>query len=338
MTQERATKKPKLKAKDRRLQQTLELVESGRSNQALQAFNRLKPRDLSAAIDHALRTRTESESLKYAIREHHLSRNGDMPMKALHTLILKQPHDFDFYKSLRTQAMEKLARDPAMLDSFIQYAQNATGDWEDTAFKEVIKTASNGEDLYGFIGIVHYDGKRKLTPHIVFHKDREEAFHKVRQTLLHNVMDRKLMDATPENDLDGYDFVQIDGHGNVSYKKHMNVRKAADALNHILDKHGLGVENKSIRTRPFDGEVTYTFEIVAEDLGEDGLGLREVFTRSAENKQKARRNAAMAVVNSRFLFDLTGYTALPQTHHHSARSPRPVSAKYNAPPVRYAIA
>ena len=169
------------RAKDLRARRSFTLVDAGRSNQALQAFNRMNGRDLAQALEIALKERIENESLKKSIRDFHLSKKGEMPMRAIHAILMKQPDDFEYYDSLRTPIMQKLSRDPAMMEEYLQYAQNATPGWEDTAFKRVIKTAPNDEDIYGFIGVVSYRGTRKVTPHVVFDKDQDKAFEKAMQ-------------------------------------------------------------------------------------------------------------------------------------------------------------
>lgn len=285
----------------------------GRDYRSLQDFNRMKPRELAKAVEMALEEHIENEDLLYSLKSHHLSKKGDMPMRVVHALLMKQPDDFDFYDGLRTPIMVKLSRDPTMLEDYLQYAQNATPGWEDTTFKRVVKTAPNGQDIFGFIGIMSYDGMRKVTPHIVFDKDEDLAYRKAMQTLVHNIMDKNLRDTTPANDQDGYDVVRIHRDGNVSYHKHRNVRQAAEALNAIIDEFGLAVYNNKYRGGMGEGNVTYTFEIAKD--GADGRpeSLRETFTRTSTSRPKARRAAAVAALDSRILFEATGYTLLPQT-------------------------
>jgi hypothetical protein len=308
-----------MKQKERRKARIHDIVNSGRSNQNLQIFDRMKPRELSQAVEIALEEGIENESLKYSLREHHLSKNGEMPAKVIHALLMKQPEGFDYYMPLQSRIMEKLSHDPDMLESFLQYAQNATPGWEDYSFKEVVKTAPNGEDIYGFIGIVSYNGKRTVTPHVVFDKDRDIAQHKAHLTLVHNIMDKNLKDVTPHNDEDGYDVIRIHSDGNVSYHKHQCVKNAADALNSIIDEFELAVSNNKYRPAPGEGMVTYTFEISTQEFEGDPDALCETFTRTADSRQKARRAAAMEALNSRMIFDITGYTTLPQTSQTRAK-------------------
>lgn len=316
-----------MRAKDRRKLQILEQVDSDRSNQALQAFNRMKSRELSQAVELALNEGLENESLRYSLKTHHLSKKGDMPMKAIHALLMKQPKGFDFYEGLRTPIMQKLSRDPAMLEQYVQYAQNATPGWDDTTFKEIVKTAPNGEDIFGFIGVMSYDDKRKVTPHIVFDKDRNEALHKAHQTLVHNIMDKNLKDVTPQNHKDGYDVIRVHHDGNVSYHRNMSVHDAARTLSSIADEFGLAVSNSKFRPAMATGNVTYSFEVSileyeddpAHEDGESPVILSETFTKTASSRHKARRAAAISALDSRMLFDTTGFTLLPQTGQTRAK-------------------
>lgn len=309
-----------MKAKERRTLQLMQKLDTeGRNYQTLQNFNRMKSRDLSQAVEMALDLRIENEDLLFSLKSHHLSKQGDMPMRVLHALLMKQPDDFDYYDSLRTPIMVKLSRDPTMLEDYLQYAQNATPNWEDTTFKRVEKTAPNGQDIYGFIGVVSYDGTRKVTPHIVFDKDEDIAYEKAMQTLVHNIMDKNLRDTTPANDEDGYDMVRVHRDGKVSYNEHRSVKYAAEALNAIIDEFGLAVSNNKFRTGKGNGNVTYTFEIAAEEFTGDPEALRETFTRTSSTRPSARRAAAVAALDSRMLFEVTGYTLLPQTSRTRAK-------------------
>ncbi len=301
-----------MKAKERRQAQILDIVDAGRSNQSLQTFNKMKGRELSQAIEMALSRKIENSSLKHSIKTHHLSKQGNMTMRALHALLMKQSPDFTYYKSLRTRVMEKLSHDPAMLGSYLGHAQNATAGWEDTAFKEVVKTAPNGEDLYGFIGIVSFNGKRYVTPHVVFDSNSDDARHKANQTLLHNIMDKNLKRTSPEHDEEGHDFIQVHPDGNVSYHKFMNRHDAASSLECITEKFGLVAQIKKERTTPITGVVTYSFELSASDEEGQINGMCEVFTKTATSRPAARQAAAIEAFESRMMFEVTGFTLLPK--------------------------
>ena len=308
-----------MKAKERRTVQILDQLDAGRSNQALLKFNRMKAKELSQAVELALEHGIDNESLRHSLKTHHLSKHGDMPMKVIHAILMKQPDDFDYYDSLRTPIMQKLARDPAMLENYLQYAQNATHGWEDTAFKEVVKTAPNGEDIFGFIGIVTYEGTRKVTPHVVFDADRETAHEKTMLTVLHNIMDKNLKDTTPANDEDGYDVIRVHHDGNISYLKTHNVKDAAATLNTIVEDFGLAVSNSKFRPAVAKGNVTYTFDISTAAYDGDPEALQETFKRTACSRPKARRAAALAALDSRLIFEISGVTVLPQTAQTRAK-------------------
>ncbi len=65
--------------------------------------------------------------------------------------------------------------------------------------------------------------------------------------------------------------------------------------------------------------VTYTFEISTQEFEGDPDALCETFTRTADSRPKARRAAAMEALNSRMIFEITGYTTLPQTSQTRAK-------------------